>query len=83
MSMHRVPLPLPATEPRCSSDACPRTSICARRRATVEMAPMQDYTTLSTPWLAERCSGFIDLRGLKAPVPEAVVRKAKPYPTGD
>lgn len=84
MNIARVPLSLTAIEPRCSSDACPRTSQCARRMACVEMgSPMQDYTVLSSPWLAAMCSGFVDLCGLKPSVPVQPVRQAKPFPRGD
>lgn len=82
MSMPRVPLPLPVTEPRCSSDACPRTSDCARRRATVEHgSPMQDYSAVAA-WAAHFCAGFIDLGSLHQAEKVPAVRPIKPYPAG-
>lgn len=81
MSVPRVSLPLPIDEPRCSSDACPRTSQCARRLASVEIgARMQDYTMMSTPWYAAMCSGFVDLASLRALAPLLPTRQIKPYP---
>lgn len=81
MSMPRVPLPLPVVEPRCSSDACPRTSDCARRRANIEQgSPLQDYS-IATGWIAEVCAGFVDLHTLKREAPEKPRPAAKPFPS--
>ena len=83
MSMPRVPIPLPPAESRCSSDACPRTSQCARRRASVEMgSPMQDYSQTAN-WDSQRCAGFVDMSSLRREQTEKPRQAAKPYPSED
>jgi hypothetical protein len=82
MSMPRVPLPLPPAEARCSSETCPRTSACARRRAQIDQgSPLQDYS-IDAGWSAPVCGGWVDLGTLarRTATPPQPPRRF-PYPT--